>query len=177
MREDEPIRERAMTTQEPHDGPAFRKAVREMIAEFTPSGADLLPALHRVQEEYGYIPRAAAEEVARQVGLPAARVWGALTFYSELHTRPPADVTIAWCSGPACRLKGGDRVRRIMESVLGFPIGEQSLDGKAGLHVGQCNGQCRLAPMLWINGRERGNLTMTDAVRLARDLKSGNAGV
>ena len=41
-----------------HDGPAFRQAVRALIAEFKPGGADLLPALHTVQHEYGYLPRA-----------------------------------------------------------------------------------------------------------------------
>jgi NADH:ubiquinone oxidoreductase subunit E len=159
---------------ESHEGPAFRRAVRELVAEFKPGGGDLLPALHKVQHEYGYIPRAAVEEVARQVGLPASRVWGAITFYSELRTKPPAETLVAWCSGPACRLKGGEQIRRIIESTLGFAMREQSIDGRVGLHLAQCNGQCRLAPLVWVNGVERGNLTMADAVRLSRDLKAGN---
>ncbi len=162
------------TTAQSHEGPAFRQAVRQLVAEFKPGGGDLLPALHKVQHEYGYIPRAAAEEVARQVGLPVTRVWGAITFYSELRTEPPADTMIAWCSGPACRLKGGEQIRRILESTLGFAMREQAIDGRVGLHLAQCNGQCRLAPMVWMNGVERGNLTMADAVRIARDLKAGN---
>ncbi|MSQ61409.1 MAG: NAD(P)H-dependent oxidoreductase subunit E [Dehalococcoidia bacterium] len=165
-----------MRTQSTHDGPAFRRAVRELVAAFRPGGDDLLPALHKVHHEYGYIPRAAAEEVARQVGLPAARVWGAITFYSEFRTEPPADVTVGWCSGPACRLKGGDRVRRIFEVELGIGMGGKTVDNRAGLHMAQCNGQCELAPMVWLNGRERGNLSMADAVRIARELKAGKTG-
>ncbi len=165
-----------MTMTQSHEGREFRQAVRALVSEFKPGGGDLLPALHKVQHEYGYVPRAAAEEVARQLGLPAARVWGAITFYSELRTQPPPDVSVAWCSGPACRLKGGERVRRILESTLGLSMREQSIDGGVGLHLAQCNGQCRLAPMIWVNGRERGNLTMTETVRLARDLSAGNNG-
>ncbi len=159
------------------DGPSFRKAVRELIAEFRPGGGDLLPALHKVQHEYGYIPRAAVDEVARQIGRPAAQVWGAITFYSELRTQPLPEVEVAWCSGPACRLKGGEQIRRIFESTLGFPMRDRSIDGRVGLHLAQCNGQCRLAPMVWINGGERGNLSMAETVRLARELKSGNTDV
>lgn len=159
-----------------HDGPAFRQAVRALVAEYKPGGGDLLPALHKVQHEYGYLPRAAVEEVARQVGVPVTQAWGAVTFYSELWSVPPADVTVAWCSGPACRLKGGEQLRRILEAELGFPMREQSIDGRLGLHLAQCNGQCRLAPMVWVNGEERGNLTMAEAVRMARDLKSEQPG-
>lgn len=162
--------------QDRHDSPAFRQAVRALVAEFRPGGGDLLPALHKVQHEYGYLPRAAVEEVARQVGIPATQAWGAVTFYSELRTVPPADITVGWCSGPACRLKGGEQIRRIMEAEFGFPMREQSIDGHVDLHLAQCNGQCRLAPMVWLNGEERGNLTMAEAVRLARRLKSGEGG-
>lgn len=160
-----------MTSQPHHDGREFRLAVRQLIAEFKPGGGDLLPALHKVQHEYGYIPRAAVEEVARQVALGASDVWGAITFYSELRTEPPAGTIVGWCSGPACRLKGGEQMRRVLESTLGFGMRQQSMDGAVGLHLAQCNGQCRLAPMVWIDGEERGNLTMADAVKLARELR------
>lgn len=160
-----------MTSQLHHDGREFRLAVRKLIAEFKPGGGDLLPALHKVQHEFGYIPRAAVEEVARQVGLGASDVWGAVTFYSELRTEPPAETIVGWCSGPACRLKGGEQMRRIFETTLGFAMREQAIDRSVGLHLAQCNGQCRLAPLVWINGEERGDLTMADTVKLARELR------
>lgn len=162
-----------MTTREVHDSRAFRLAVRKLVAEFKPGGGDMLPALHKIQHVYGYIPRPAVEEVAKQLDLPTARVWGATTFFSEFRTEPLPDTLIGWCSGPACRLKGGERIRRILESELGFGMRQQDIDGKVGLHMAQCNGQCDLAPMLWLNGKERGNLSMADAVRMARALKSG----
>ncbi|HWO93707.1 MAG TPA: NAD(P)H-dependent oxidoreductase subunit E [Dehalococcoidia bacterium] len=162
--------------QEIPDTREFRQQVQALIQEFKPGGGDLLPALHTIQHEFGYIPRAAAEVIAQHLKLGASDVWGALTFYSELRTVPPADVIVGWCSGPACRLKGGESLRRIFEAELGFPMRTQSIDRKLGLHLAQCNGQCRLAPLVWINGKERGNLTMADGVRLARALKTGELG-
>jgi NADH:ubiquinone oxidoreductase subunit E len=50
---------------------------------------------------------------------------------------------------------------------------ENTPDNSVGLHLGQCNGTCDLAPMVWVDGRARGPLSVADAVRLARELKEG----
>ncbi len=147
--------------------------VQQLIAEFKPGSADLLPALHKVQHRYGYIPKEAIPVVARQLRLGEASVYGAVTFYAELRTTPPPETRVDWCSGPACRLKGGDRLRRAIEAVLGIRMEENTPDNKVGLHLGQCNGTCDFAPQVWVNGKVVGPLTVAEAVRLARELKGG----
>jgi len=145
--------------------------LRDLLAGFEPDKGHLLPALHRVQESYGYISRPAIEAVARQLNTTPALVYGAVTFYSDFRTSPPPGTEIAWCSGPACRLRGGDRIREAMQQVLGLPLGGHSEDHKYGLHVGQCNGTCSEAPQVWVNGRVRGNLTVAAAIGLAREVQ------
>ena len=93
--------------------------IQQLVAEFKPGNADLLRALHKVQHRYGYIPREAMAVVARQLRLGEAHLYGTATFYSELWLTPPPQTRIDWCSGPACRIKGGEYVRTALESVSG----------------------------------------------------------
>ena len=145
--------------------------IQQLIAEFKAGSADLIPALHKVQHRYGYIPNEACGVVARQLGLGEAHVYGAVTFYAELRTTPPPETRIDWCSGPACRLKGGEQLRRALEAVLGIGMEENTPGDRLGLHLAQCNGTCDFAPQLWVDGKVVGPLTVAETIRLARELK------
>ncbi len=145
--------------------------IERLVAEFKPGSADLLPALHAVQHRYGYIPKESIAVVARRLRLGEAHVYGAVTFYSELRTIPPPETRVDWCSGPACRLKGGENVRLALESVLGIGMEKNTPDDKLGLHLAQCNGTCDFAPQIWVDGKVVGPLTVAETIRLARELK------
>ncbi len=145
--------------------------IQRLVAEFKSGNADLLPALHKVQHRYGYIPKESMAVVARQLRLGEAHVYGTVTFYSELRTTPPPETRIDWCSGPACRLKGSENLRLVLESVLGIGMEQNTAGDKLGLHLAQCNGTCDFAPQLWVDGKVVGPLTVADTIRLARELK------
>ncbi len=145
--------------------------IQHLIRDFRSQDGDLLGALHTIQGRYGYIPKIAMRVVAKQLRLSEARVYGAATFYSEFRLTPPPATLIGWCSGPACRLKGGDRIRGILEAGLGIGMGENTEDDNIGLHLAQCNGTCAHAPQVWLNGEVVGPLTAAGTVKLVRDLQ------
>ncbi len=145
--------------------------LRALVAEFEPGKGHVMPALHRVQDTYGYITREAIEVIAQQLRTTPALVYGCVSFYDDFRTHPPAQTEISWCSGPACRLKGGDNIRAAMQHVLEVPLGGQTDDHRVGLHLGQCIGTCHEAPQVWVNGEIVGHLTVASAIRLARELK------
>ena len=147
--------------------------IRALVADLQPDDADLLEALHRVQHRYGYVSREAMHVIAEQLRMQDAQVYGTTTYYSDFRLTPPPAHTIAWCSGPACRLRNGAGVRNILEAVLGLALGEDSEDGRLGLAEGQCNGSCEQAPQIWIDGRVVGRLTAARTVELARALRDG----
>lgn len=164
---------------------------RELVKEFKPDSGHLLSCLHKVQHTYGYIPPDAVPVIARQLGMTPAAVFGVITFYSEFKTAPPPQVEIHWCSGPACRLKGGDNIRKVLERVLGVGMDEPTPGNIAGIHIQQCDGSCAYAPLVWLRragthadgpdaplvtdrGEVRGPLRVADAVELARKLKAGD---
>ncbi|MGE0598907.1 MAG: NAD(P)H-dependent oxidoreductase subunit E [Dehalococcoidia bacterium] len=147
------------------------RELRELVAEFEPNRGHVMPALHKMQNTYGYIPKRAFEVIARQLNSTPALIYGAATFYTDFRLHPPARTEVAWCCGPACRVLGGERILESIQEELGIGFHEQTEDHAIGLHVGQCVGTCSEAPQVWVNGKVKGCLTPESARELARSLK------
>jgi NADP-reducing hydrogenase subunit HndA len=154
--------------------------VRALLTGLRPGNGDLLEALHRVQHEFGYLSRESIEIVAETLDLFPAHVFGAASYYEEFRFDPPARTNIRWCSGPACRLRNGNGIRDAIFAVLGVDhMPAQTEDGRVGVVLGQCNGACEVAPMVWLEQHEThriqpvGGMSAARAVRMARALRDG----
>jgi NADH:ubiquinone oxidoreductase subunit E len=147
--------------------------VQRLLEGLKPGEGDLLEALHRIQHRFGYVPKPAIPGVARHLRLPESRVYGAITYYSEIRESPPPETTISWCSGPACFIKGSESIRRILETLFDCSMGQNTTDNRFGLHLGQCNGTCDNAPQVWVDGTVVGPLTPSKTVELVQHLKEG----
>jgi NADH:ubiquinone oxidoreductase subunit E len=145
--------------------------VSELIADLRPDNVDLLEAFHRIQHEYGYVPREAVPLLAGKFETTPALIYGTIDFYSEIRTAPPAENVVEWCSGPACLLKGSMNIRRALEALLGCYMNQASADGKYELRLVQCDGTCHLAPLIRYKGRYIGPLSVSEAIGWARGLK------
>lgn len=169
----------------------LRTKARELASEFQPDSGQLLACLHKIQHHFGYVPPEAVPVVAQQLRMTAAAVFGALSFYSEFRTTPPPETLVNWCSGPTCRFRGGEEIRRAMEAVLEIGMEQNTTDERVGLHLAQCEGSCEYGPLVWLRYRgehddgpdavlrvERGEvvgpLRVADAILLARRLKNGD---
>ncbi len=147
--------------------------VSELIADCRPDDVDLLGALHRIQHEYGFVPREAIPLLAVRFQTTPAIVFGTIDFYSEIRTVPPAEHAVEWCSGPACLLKGSAAIRRALEAELQCAMNRASPDGQFELRLVQCDGTCLLAPLIRYRGRYIGPVSTSDAITFARGLKAG----
>jgi NADH:ubiquinone oxidoreductase subunit E len=145
--------------------------VNELIAGLRPDNVDLLAAFHLIQHEYGYVPREAVPLLAGRFNTTPAIIFGAIDFYSEVRTSPPAEEVVEWCSGPACLLKNSMGIRRAVEAVLGCSINRATDDGKFELRLVQCDGTCHQAPLVRHRGRYIGPLTTSEAITWVRSLK------
>lgn len=148
--------------------------ISEMIADLRPDDVDLLKAFHRIQHEFGFVPPEAVPLLAGQFRTTPAIIYGTIDFYSEIRTAPPAETTVEWCSGPACLLKGSMNIRRVLESILECQMNRASADGKFGLRLVQCDGTCHLAPLVRLEGRYIGPLSISETVEWARGLAGRN---
>ena len=144
--------------------------ISEMIADLRADDVDLLKAFHRIQHEFGFVPPEAVPLLAGQFRTTPAIIYGTIDFYSEIRTAPPAETIVEWCSGPACLLKGSMNIRRVLEAVLECQMNRASPDGRFGLRLVQCDGTCHVAPLVRLEGRYIGPLSISETVEFARRL-------
>ena len=135
------------------DRNALRAALRE---NFPRDHGQLLPALHYLQHEFGYLPDWGMEVVGWHLGIPSSEVYGAATSYSELRTVQPGTHVVRVCTGLACRLAGALDVLAAAEAKLGVSAGATAPKGASTLEETACGFLCGLAPAVEIDGSWRG---------------------
>jgi NADH-quinone oxidoreductase subunit E len=130
------------------------------------SEGDVIGALQEVQEAYGYLPRGAMDELARLSGVPAAKLYGVATFYSQFYLQPHGRHTVRLCRGTACHVRGAGKVLSAVSEHLGIGDGQTSADMKFSLETVACLGTCFLSPVMLVDHRYFGQLTPERAVRI-----------
>lgn len=111
----------------------------------------LMATLHRTQELFGYIPRQAVELISEKLSVPAAHIYGMITFYNYFSLQPRPLYQIHVCKGTACYVSGGARVLERLKQELKLEVGQVTADGLFGLNVTRCLGCCGLSPVMQIN--------------------------
>lgn len=140
------------------DSLAEQAAVSAVAAHRGERGA-LLPVLHDVVAELGYVPDAAVRAVAEQLNLSRAEVHGVVSFYKDLRTEPPGRVVVGVCRGEACQSLGAEQLVREVSAELGVALESTRDDGAVTLDEVFCLGNCALGPSAMVDGRLHGRLT------------------
>ncbi len=129
------------------------------IESFEDKPSHLIMILHRAQGLFGYLPKELQIYVAEKTGVPAAKVYGVVTFYSFFTMKPKGCHTISVCMGTACFVKGGERILDVVKDELGVEVGQMTEDGMFTLEQVHCLGACSLAPVISIDGKVYGHVT------------------
>ncbi|MBP8625759.1 MAG: NADH-quinone oxidoreductase subunit NuoE [Syntrophorhabdaceae bacterium] len=119
----------------------------------------LIPLLQSAQETYGYIPESAIDYISEVVGIPAAEIYGVITFYSQFRLRPMGKNIIKACDGTACHVNGSTAIIKAIENELQITNNETTEDGLFTLQKVACLGCCSLSPVVMINDEAYGRLT------------------
>lgn len=118
----------------------------------------LLPILHALNEEFGYVDRAAIPLVARALNLSRAEVHGIVSFYHDFHDTPPGAHVLKLCRAEACQSMGADALASQTRELLNIDWGETSADGRVTLEPVFCLGLCASAPAAMLDGKVVGGL-------------------
>src|SRR5271154_4901358 len=128
------------------------------IGECLTREGPLLPILHALQEEFGYIDQAAEPLIAEALNITRAEVHGVVTFYHDFRRAPAGRHVLKLCRAEACQAAGGDALAAHAEARLGVAMGETAADGSVTLEPVYCLGLCATAPSAMIDGRVVGRL-------------------
>ena len=117
----------------------------------------LLPVLHALQEEFGYINEAAEPLIAEALNITRAEVHGVVTFYHDFRREPAGRHVLKLCRAEACQAAGGDPLAAHAEAGLGVPMGTTAPGGSVSLELVYCLGLCDRASAM-LNGPVIGRL-------------------
>ena len=103
-----------------------------------------------LQDEFGYISQDKIQAISYLMNIPAAKVFGVVSFYHYFNLKPSGKYVIHVCLGTACHVKGADKIVQKIKEELGIKLGETTKDGLFTLVSSRCFGTCALAPILKI---------------------------
>ncbi len=147
----------------------------QIIARYPRARSALLPLLHLVQSEEGYVSPEGIELCAQWLDLTTAEVSAVATFYTMYKRRPVGDYHVGVCTNTLCAVMGGDAIYDELKAHLG--ITQQNGvtdDGTISLEHIECNAACDYAPVVMVNWEFFDNQTPQSAKQLVDDLRAGN---
>ncbi len=143
--------------------------LRPVLDAYGAVPGSLITVLQKAQGIYGYLPQTVLRHIAAEMQIPAARVFGVATFYTQFRFRPVGKYFIELCKGTACHVNGADAIARTIAEELGIGDGETTDDGLFSLKCVACLGCCSLSPVMVVNGETYGSLTPDKVRRILKE--------
>ena len=137
----------------------FPQSLLDFIEKWRVKQGNLIMILHKTQEHFGYIPRAAAYELSRILDVPLAKIYGVVTFYHFFKLKKPGKNIISVCMGTACYIKWAGDLMAELETLLGIGVNNTTDDEMFSLQGVRCVGCCGLAPLITVGDEVYGKLS------------------
>lgn len=142
-------------------------------ARYPQERSALLPLLHLVQSEDGYVSPRGIAFCAAELGLTTAEVSAVATFYTQYKRHPNGDYTVGVCTNTLCAVMGGDAIWEELSDHLGVGHDETTEDGAITLERVECNAACDYAPVVMVNWEFFDNQTPDSARDVVEALRAG----
>ena len=150
-----------------------RVAAREIMARYPRPRSALLPLLHLVQSEEGYVTPEGVRFCAEELGLTKAEVGAVATFYTMYKRRPTGEFLVSVCTNTLCDVLGGQEIYETLSEQLGVGHDQTTADGRITLEHAECLAACDYAPVVTVNYEFFDQQTPESATTLVDDLRSG----
>src|SRR5215475_9362415 len=160
----------------------LRTDAADIIGRYPRARSALLPLLHLVQSEEGYVSDDGIKFCAEVLGCTETEVAGVATFYTMYKHQPTAEYQVGVCTNTLCAIMGGDQIYAELAEHLGVRPDDhddehqeiKSPDGKVGVSRIECNAACDYAPVIMVNWEFFDNMTPDSARKLVDDLRAGD---
>jgi formate dehydrogenase subunit gamma len=143
----------------PADPKPENSNIPAMIAALKDLPGALLPILHRIQEQIGYIPVEAVPVIAKELNLTRAEVHGVISFYHDFRSEAPGRHIVKVCQAESCQAMGSTVLTEHAKSHLGIEFHATTADRAFTLEPVYCLGNCALSPAVMIDGEIYGRVT------------------
>lgn len=130
----------------------------DIIEKYDSDKRNLIPLLHDLQRELGYLSPEVMETVAERLDTTVSQVHGVATFYTLFYTKPQGTNIVRLCDSPPCHIEGSKGIREAVSNYLGISEGETTEDKLFSFEIVSCMGLCGVAPAIMVNDDVYGNL-------------------
>ena len=149
----------------------FVATADQLVRRYPVARSALLPLLHLVQSEHGYVSDEGIAFAAERLALTKAEVGAVATFYTMFKRQPVGDYLLSVCTNPPCKVAGAQRIYERYKDALGGQLTDP--DTKVSIEEAECLGICDAAPVVQVNYDMYGPLTDEEADRLLDGCRKG----
>ena len=143
--------------------------VKELSDKLGRERESLMPILQDIVQRHNYLTDEAMVEVARELDISAAEVYGTASFYTFLDTQLRGRYVIRVCKTITCSMKGKSDIIQTLEDILKIKVGETTPDRQFSLVETNCIGWCHKAPAILINEMPYTELTPEKLTEIIKD--------
>ena len=122
-----------------------------MVDQYRDLPGALLPLLHAIQAEFGFVPDDAVPVIASGLNLSRAEVHGVISFYHDFKTHPVGRHSVQICRAEACQAMGSRQLETHAKESLGIDYHQTTADGSISLEPVYCLGNCACSPSVRID--------------------------
>jgi NADH-quinone oxidoreductase subunit E len=127
----------------------LERELEQTLKKYPNKDAALLPMLHMLQKEFGYITKEVMELAAERLGVPYSKEKGVATFYTMYNKKPVGKYHVQVCRNISCTLRGAEDVLESIKKHLNMDVGDTN--EKFTLSTVECLGSCGTGPVMQIN--------------------------
>lgn len=128
-----------------------QQTIATLVDQYRDLPGGLLPLLHAVQAEIGYVPDSAVATIAKELNLSRAEVHGVISFYHDFKTQPVGRNRVQICRAEACQSMGSRQLESYAKQRLGIDYHQTTDDGNISLEPVYCLGNCACSPSVRVN--------------------------
>ncbi len=152
------------------DVSAHLAQVNTIIESLRHKPGPLLPILHAIQAQLGYVPEDTVTPIANALNLSRAEVHGVITFYHHFSLKPRGNHIVEVCRAESCQAMGGRDIEASIKAKLGIDYHQTTQDGEITLEPVYCLGNCACSPSMRIGQNIYGRLDSDSAAELVDEL-------
>lgn len=145
------------------------QSIQTIIDSLKHKPGAMLPILHAIQDEIGYIPDKAVSLIADSLLQTSAEVHGVISFYHHFRTTPPGRHTIEICRAEACQAMGCRSLEQHAKTTLGIDYHQTTADRRFSLEAVYCLGNCATGPSIRIDDAIHGRVSLDKFDTLLRE--------
>lgn len=147
--------------------------IQSHIATHKEMPGALLPILHAIQDDIGYVPEASYQLISKALALSIAEVHGVVTFYHHFRTHPAGKHILQICRAESCQAMGSEQLEADVKAHLGVDYHETTADGQVTLLPVYCLGNCACSPAVMMDEEVYGRMNQSKVAELINEVKHG----